>query len=432
MEPTSNDSNEEPVLDGPTRDEHIIAVTRRGRVSLNLAAAFILVVALAGMGFVFGHYVFASTQTRIASPTTSNSNSLFPGFGNFTYPSTTTPNGSSGGSQSSTSSAAAAKIAQSVDKGLVDINTSLSYQGSQAAGTGMVLTSNGLVLTNNHVIQGATSITARDVNNNKVYTATVVGYDISKDVALLQLKNASGLATVSLGNSRKVTRGEQVVGVGNAGGIGGTPSYAAGSVLALNQSLTASDSEAAAGSENLNGMIEMNVDIQPGDSGGPLVNSKGKVIGIDTAAAAMGGGFGFQNFAPNVTQAYAIPINTALSIATSIENGDATTSVHVGGTAFMGVEIVPANQASQYNAGSPTATSGVAVEGVIPASPAAATALVTGDVITSVNGQSIATTIGLETLLQSLKPGDVVQVDYVDQSGAAESLSLTLSSGPAQ
>jgi S1-C subfamily serine protease len=222
------------------------------------------------------------------------------------------------------------------------------------------------------------------------------------------------------------------VGVGNAGGIGGTPSYAAGSVLALNQSLTASDSEAAAGSENLNGMIEMNVDIQPGDSGGPLVNSKGKVIGIDTAAAAMGGGFGFQNFAPNVTQAYAIPINTALSIATSIENGDATTSVHVGGTAFMGVEIVPANQASQYNAGSPTATSGVAVEGVIPASPAAATALVTGDVITSVNGQSIATTIGLETLLQSLKPGDVVQVDYVDQSGAAESLSLTLSSGPAQ
>jgi len=98
----------------------------------------------------------------------------------------------------------------------------------------------------------------------------------------------------------------------------------------------------------------------------------------------------------------------------------------------MGVEIVPANQASQYNAGSPTATSGVAVEGVIPASPAAATALVTGDVITSVNGQSIATTIGLETLLQSLKPGDVVQVDYVDQSGAAESLSLTLSSGPAQ
>ena len=432
MEPTSNDFTEEPVLDRPTRDEHIIAVTRRGRVSLNLAAAFILVVALAGMGFVFGHYVFTSPQTRITSPATSNSNSLIPGFGNFTFPSTTTPNGSSGGSQSATSNAAAAKIAQSVDKGLVDINTSLSYQGSQAAGTGMVLTSNGLVLTNNHVIQGATSITARDVNNNKVYTATVVGYDISKDVAILQLKNASGLATVSLGNSRKVTRGEQVVGVGNAGGIGGTPSYAAGSVLALNQSLTASDSETATGSENLNGMIEMNVDIQPGDSGGPLVNTKGKVIGIDTAAAAAGGGFGFQNFAPNVAQAYAIPINTALSIATSIENGDATTSVHVGGTAFMGVEIVPANQASQYNAGSPATTSGVAVEGVIPGSPAAATALVTGDVITSVNAQSITTTVGLETLLQSLKPGDVVQVDYVNQSGAAESLSLTLSSGPAQ
>ena len=105
------------------------------------------------------------------------------------------------------SNAAAAKIAQSVDKGLVDINTSLSYQGSAAAGTGMVLTSNGLVLTNNHVIEGATSITARDVNNNKVYTATVVGYDVTKDIAVLQLKNASGLSTVSLGKLQQSEQG---------------------------------------------------------------------------------------------------------------------------------------------------------------------------------------------------------------------------------
>jgi S1-C subfamily serine protease len=229
-----------------------------------------------------------------------------------------------------------------------------------------------------------------------------------------------------------VSKGEQVVGIGNAGGAGGTPSYAAGTVLALNQSLSASDSEAATGSETLNGMIEMNADIQPGDSGGPLVNAKGKVIGIDTAAATAGGGFGFQNFTSNVSQAYAIPIDTALSIAKSIENGDASASVHVGETAFMGVEILPADQAGQSNVGTPATTTGVAVEGVISGSPAAATPLAPGDVITSLNNQSVTTTVGLESILQSLKPGDSVQVDYVNQNGATESLTLVLSSGPAQ
>jgi S1-C subfamily serine protease len=432
MATDSDDFTGEAPVETPRRDEPILAVTRHGRVSLNIVAALVLVIALAGMGFVFGHFVFTSSQTRVTSPTTSNSNSLFPGFGNFTFPSTTPSNGSSSATPSKAADAAAAKIAKSVDKGLVDINTNLSYEASEAAGTGMVLTSNGLVLTNNHVIEGATSITARDVNNNKVYTATVVGYDISKDVAILQLKDASGLATVSLGNSSKVTKGEQVVGIGNAGGVGGTPSYAAGTVLALHQSLTASDSQAAGGSENLSGMIEMNAAIEPGDSGGPLANTKGKVIGIDTAAATAGGGFGFQNFTSNVSQAYAIPINTALSIAKSIEHGDSSVSVHIGGTAFMGVEIVPANQASQYNATTPATTTGVAIEGIISGSPAAQSALATGDVITSLDNQSVTTTTALESILQTLKPGDTVQVGYVNQSGVTESLSLTLSSGPAQ
>jgi S1-C subfamily serine protease len=432
MKPTSDDFTDETGRTTPVSDEPILAVTRRGHITLNIVAALVLVVALAGMGFVFGHYVFTSPKAGITSPTTSNSNSLLPGFGNFTFPSTTPSNGSSSGSPSASTNAAAAKIAKSVDKGLVDINTSLSYQDGAAAGTGMVLTSNGLVLTNNHVIEGATSITARDVNNGRVYSATVVGYDITKDVAVLQLKDASGLSTVSLGTSSKVSKGEQVVGIGNAGGAGGTPSYAAGTVLALNQSLSASDSEAATGSETLNGMIEMNADIQPGDSGGPLVNAKGKVIGIDTAAATAGGGFGFQNFTSNVSQAYAIPIDTALSIAKSIENGDASASVHVGETAFMGVEILPADQEGQSNVGTPATTTGVAVEGVISGSPAAATPLAPGDVITSLNNQSVTTTVGLESILQSLKPGDSVQVDYVNQNGATESLTLVLSSGPAQ
>jgi S1-C subfamily serine protease len=296
----------------------------------------------------------------------------------------------------------------------------------------MVLTSNGLVLTNNHVIEGATSITARDVGNGKVYTATVVGYDVSKDVAVLQLKDASGLATVKLGNSSSVSKGEKIVGIGNAGGTGGTPSYAAGSILARDQSLTASDDESATGSEQLSGMIEMNADIQPGDSGGPLVNDKGQVLGMDTAAETTGGGFGFQNFTSTVTQAYAIPINTALNIAKSIEAGDASSTIHIGATAFLGVEILPSSEAAQSNFGNTVTTSGVVVEGVISGSPAAGTALVPGDVITAVDGQSVSTTVGLEDILQGLKPGDTVQVSYTNQSGVAESLSLQLTTGPSQ
>jgi S1-C subfamily serine protease len=179
-------------------------------------------------------------------------------------------------------------------------------------------------------------------------------------------------------------------------------------------------------------MIEMNADIQPGDSGGPLVNDKGQVLGMDTAAETTGGGFGFQNFTSTVTQAYAIPINTALNIAKSIEAGDASSTIHIGATAFLGVEILPSSEAAQSNFGNTVTTSGVVVEGVISGSPAAGTALVPGDVITAVDGQSVSTTVGLEDILQGLKPGDTVQVSYTNQSGVAESLSLQLTTGPSQ
>jgi len=124
-----------------------------------------------------------------------------------------------------------------------------------------------------------------DVGNNKTYTASVVGYDRTKDVAVLQLHNASGLTTATLGNSSNASVGEDVVGIGNAGGTGGTPSAVGGTVTALNQSITASD-DGDGTSEQLSGLIETNADIQPGDSGGSLVNTSGDVIGMDTAASA--------------------------------------------------------------------------------------------------------------------------------------------------
>ena len=156
-------------------------------------------------------------------------------------------------------------IAAKVSPALVDINTNLSYQDEQAAGTGMVLTSDGEVLTNNHVIDGATSISVTDVGNGKTYSASVVGYDRTGDIAVIKLSGASGLQTVST-SSATAAVGQAVVGVGNAGGTGGTPSNAGGSIIALNQSITASD-DGGGNAENLTGLIETNAGHRTGRLG---------------------------------------------------------------------------------------------------------------------------------------------------------------------
>ena len=237
----------------------------------------------------------------------------------------------------SKTSLSASQIASRVDPALVDVVSTDGYQGATSAGTGIVLSSTGEVLTNNHVVNGATSIKVTDIGNGKTYTATVVGYDASHDVAVIQLQGASGLTTASLGNSSTVQTGDSVTALGNAEGKGGTPSVAPGTVTALNQSITASD-ELSSVSEQLTGLIETNAPIQPGDSGGSLVNSYGQVIGMDTAAGSSDQSQG-QSSTATATQAYAIPINEAVSIAQQIESGTTTADVHIGATAFLGLEI---------------------------------------------------------------------------------------------
>jgi S1-C subfamily serine protease len=238
------------------------------------------------------------------------------------------------------------QIAAKVDPGLVDVVTTLGYQGGKAAGTGMVLTSTGEVLTNNHVIDGATSIKATDTGNGRTYTAKVVGYDKTHDVAVLRLQNASGLQTVTLSSAGPQT-GEKVVALGNALGKGGTPSVVSGRITGLGQSITASD-EGAGDAEQLTGMIGHNAPIQPGDSGGPLVNTEGEVIGMDTAASASSasGSPSQSGQAQTATQAFAIPITRASSIAGQIEAGTASSTVHIGATAFLGVETSPSGLGS--------------------------------------------------------------------------------------
>jgi S1-C subfamily serine protease len=322
----------------------------------------------------------------------------------------------------------ASQIAARVDPALVDIVSSDSLQQETSAGTGIVLTSNGEILTNNHVIDGATSIKVTDVGNGKTYTATVVGYDASHDVAVLQLQNASGLTIASLGNSSSVQAGDTVVALGNAEGKGGTPSVATGTVTALNQSITASD-EGSGTSEQLTGLIETNADIQPGDSGGSLVNAYGQVVGMDTAASTS---YQFQTQSgQSAEQAYSIPINEAVSIAKQIEAGSSSADVHIGATGFLGLEIGSSSQSPFGSLGGSGDTSGVTIEGTVSGSPAASAGLTEGDEITAVGGHSVSTGEDIAKALVPYHPGDSVSISWMDTSGQSHTATVTLATGPA-
>jgi S1-C subfamily serine protease len=329
------------------------------------------------------------------------------------------------------------KIAGKIDPGLVDIAASVAYQDATDYGTGIVLTANGEILTNNHVINGAKSIRVTDIGNGKTYKATVVGYDESKDVAVLQLTGASGLTTAPIGDSSTVKVGQSIVGIGNAGGAGGTPSVAAGTVTALNQSIPATD-ESTGTTEHLTGMIETNADIQPGDSGGPLVNAGGQVIGMDTAASSgyqfgspeggdnpyggTGNGSSANSGQESETQGFSIPIDTALSIARDIEAGQASSTVHIGETAFLGIAVAP----SEYQT-----STGVTIEGAEPGTPAYSAGLSEGDVITSVAGHQVSSDADIQQVLEGYHPGDKISIAWINASGASQSATVTLANGPA-
>jgi S1-C subfamily serine protease len=334
----------------------------------------------------------------------------------------------------STTTLSAAQIASRVDPAIVDVTSTLGYQSATAKGTGIVLSSDGLILTNNHVINGATAITVTGVGNGKTYKATVVGYDEAADIAVLRASGASGLTTASLGNSSTVQVGNSVVALGNAGGVDGTPSVASGTVTALNQSITASD-ESSGTSEQLSGLIQSNAGIQPGDSGGPLVNAYGQVIGVDTAASSgyqfsgpggngsggWGGDGSGSSGTGSTTQGYTIPINTALSIARQIEAGDGSGTVHIGATAFLGVGV----NASQSGG------SGVQIAGVTSGTPAAGIGLAQGDVITSVAGTAVGSGTSIQQVLEGYHPGDKVSVSWTDTAGQSHTATVTLATGPA-
>lgn len=440
-----------------TRNDRIHRGARRIASRRSVAAAALVAVGVAagaGIGHDVWHRTAASTPASAAQPGSSanavgngsggfgssggygagfpagSSGSGSTGFGGFPgassgsapeFGGSSSGESQTGGSSDSTATDGptdAAAIAKDVDPGLVDITTTTS--NGEAAGTGMVLTSTGEILTNNHVIDGATSIHVRDVGNGRTYIATVVGYDRTEDIAVLQLTGANGLTTVHT-TTTAVKSGAAVVGIGNAGGTGGTPSYAGGAITATERTITAS-SDADGSSERLTGLLATDADIQAGDSGGPLVNTSGQVVGMDTAASSGYQFSGAGEGAATSAHGYAIPITTALTIARSIEAGDSSATVHIGATAKLGV----------YIDSDATQTRGAVVAKTQSGSPAAKAGVRAGDVITSIDGTTITTANQLSRAVTQLRPGQTVAITFTTSSGTTRSSRLTLASGAPQ
>jgi S1-C subfamily serine protease len=422
----------------------------RRRIGLLSYLGVALAAGLLGAGTVVALYHPAASSVGAVPQPSSSAIAPVP------LPSTAVPAPSSGGS-------GVPGNLSSVERGLVIINTTLQYSSEQAAGTGMVINAGGLVLTNNHVIENATKITATVASTGKTYQAKVVGYDVTGDIALIQLRNPSGLHPVPIGDASKVKTGAAVVALGNAEGQNQIVP-ATGHVTGLNQTIMASDQGGTVSSETLHGMIETDANVVAGDSGGPLVNSAGRVIGMDTAGNSVSGP------QQQSVSGFAIPINTALSVARQITAGHAGSTIVVGYPPFIGIYVGkgtdsnPQDQASQQqqnngfggfgngfgngngNGGSASCyisdanlsvpsmiasvNSGTLVIGTICRSPATAVGLTAGSVITGVNGQTVGSPQSLAAILSKLRPGDTVSLTWVTPDNQNKTGNLALTAGP--
>jgi S1-C subfamily serine protease len=325
------------------------------------------------------------------------------------------------GAQSSGSSGGPNRdaIESSVDPAVAVVNTTLASGRGEAAGTGMVISPSGEVLTNNHVIENSSSVRVQIGGKSRSYSAHVLGYNVAEDVALLKVDGVSGLDTVKTDDT--VTVGEPVVALGNAGGRGGTPDASSGAVRAVGQTIEVADTS---GSQTLRNLIRIDATLEPGDSGGPLVDADGEVVGMNTAASS-GGGFRLRT---GGSEGYAVPIKTALSVANQIKTGEGSGDTHVGDRAFLGVSIQSVGTRGSRSGGS--SRSSALVAGVQSNSPADDAGLQQGDTIVSLAGKSITSIDDLTSALAPHHPRDKVDIAWVDDSGDRHTAQVTLTSGP--
>lgn len=314
------------------------------------------------------------------------------------------------------------RLASRITPSLVDVETEIGNLGVGGAGSGIVLSSSGEVLTNNHVINQATVVEVVTKGNQKRYSAKVVGYDRNHDVAVLQIQNPGKLYPAAIGDSTAVRIGEPILGIGNAGGAGGKPIRAPGKVNNIGRSISTSD-ELTGSTEQLRGLIEILADIRPGDSGGPLVNEAGQVIGVNTAASV-----NYKTSVPNGT-GYAIPINDAMQIVQVIRGGRSTDEVHVGPTGIIGIAVAgPALGPDGHI--SPNAKPGATITAVGYGSPGEDAGLQRGDTIVALDGAPIDSPTRLTAITGRHSPGDRMTLEVVNQAGQRRSVPVVLDDGP--
>jgi S1-C subfamily serine protease len=338
------------------------------------------------------------------------------------------------------------KLAPSV----VDITATLRYDGETAEGTGFAFGSSGdLVLTNNHVIRDSTSVEVTVALTGKAYAANVVGTDVGADIAVLQLDGRPRLRGATIGDSADVRLGDPVLAIGNQAGQGGAPTIAPGIINSLHRTVKANDADSGF-TETLHDMIQTSAQIEPGDSGGPLANAAGQIIGIDTAASTGAGSAGF-----------AIQASSAVSIARQIASGQPTAGITIGTGGFLGVLVASGTSArapsespvsltllpfagtargpgcltTQSEAEMPatgtTGRSGAWVEGVLCATPAAASGLAEGDVIIRAAGRPVSSPKELVSIVAGCEPDTEVPVTWAEANGVLKTALIRVGSAPA-
>lgn len=290
--------------------------------------------------------------------------------------------------------------------GVVLINVSSS--SGEGAGTGMILTSDGRVLTNYHVVEGSTQVQVTVAATDRTYTATVVGRDAVADVAVLQLKNASGLATVKPDDDQ-LKVGDAVTAVGNARGQGYLTS-ASGQVSSLNETLTVSDTKGE--SRELSGAIETTAAAVPGDSGGPMFDAEGEVVGMTTAGSTVQ-----TSRRSGTSTSYAVPIDTALQVVDDIVAGKESGTTKVGAKPYLGVSVVGT-------------TGGVGVQAVVRGGPASDAGVRAGDILVALDGTQLTDRTALSDKLAEYEPGQKVRLTWLDSSGNQKTATITLGESP--
>lgn len=297
-----------------------------------------------------------------------------------------------------------------VEPAVARIDTTIDYQHAIGSGTGVVIDPGGAVLTNYHVVAGADTISAMVAGQS--YTADLVGFSRSRDIAVLQLRGAAGLPTAPIGDSSTLSEGDAVVALGNARGSGNPLTNEAGTVTGFGRTINAKD-ELTGSSEQMTGLIEFAAPVRPGDSGGPLVTDGGRVVGVTTAATVtfrMGpGGAGF-----------AIPINDAMGVAGQIRSGVRSDTVHIGPPTLLGVGVSSGDQ--------DPSVPGVILREVLSGGPAQQAGLLNGDVLVSIDGVTLDSATALTNVLDRHYPGDVVDLVWVDRAGRTMNGKATLAS----